>query len=66
MNPGDLCVYGRRRDQYRFVRVGCATNMSNCPNGEHAATILPLDSKGRPKHGERGTFCVDIRGVSAV
>lgn len=64
MSPGDICYHGKAR--YRFVRAGCATNMSNCPNGEHAATILPLDSKDRPKHGEHGTYCVDIRGLRGV
>jgi hypothetical protein len=64
MSPGDLCIYGRAR--YRFVRAGCATNMASCPNGEHAATILPLDRRDQPKYGERGTYCVDIRGVSPL
>ena len=43
------------RPTYRLIRPGCATSMLNCPNGDSAVTVQPLDSKGRDKPG--GTVC---------
>jgi len=50
------------KTRLRFIRKGCATQMENCPNGEHALTVQPLDSKGRDKGG--GTHCVSALKVT--
>jgi hypothetical protein len=46
------------RIEYVIERNGCATNMTDCPNGEHAITV-------RRVKGCQLTECADVRKVMA-
>lgn len=53
---GSTVTIGRSR--YEVERHGCATEWAECPNGEHAVTVL--------RDGGRMTECADARRIEVV
>lgn len=51
----ELVTVGKR--QHEVVRLDCATNWDQCPHGEFAVTLRPLE-------GCQLTVCHDIRRLS--